>query len=245
MPSPLEVKQGDSLNLLSYPEHRITIPLMEVYQYMGILEKSISQYKASSFGRGLYFDISNIRPTIRPIYDPTKVDELTRQVIFPNLEYELYPLIMEVEGTCMNIRQLLDLVKKASHPVSIRAVYGQQEVMLPKVVEANFYPTDISIALELVRDALQAEFFRLRPWMHKVLRAKPEIICSSEEREAILNVFFEKHYDIVEIIEGYPHHLIAVIANKHGLVINVLCDIRIYLWTQQQELSHDYTTGTV
>lgn len=245
MPNPLDVKQGDSLNLLSYPEHRITLPLMEVYQYMGILEQSIRQYKEGTFGRGLYFEVNSIRPTIRPLYDPTKVDELTRQVILPNMEYELYPLVMDVEGKCMNARQLLDLVEKASHPVSVRAVYGQDEVMLAKVEEKNFYPTDISIALELVRDALQAEFFRLRPWMHKVLRSKPEIICSSEEREEILNLFFERQSSIMEIIEEYPNNLISVVTAGHGIVINVLCDIRIYLWTKQQELSHDNTTGTI
>jgi len=81
--------------------------------------------------------------------------------------------------------------------------------------------------------------------MHKVLRSKPEIICSSEEREEILNLFFERQSFIMDVIEEYPNNLISVVTAGHGVIINVLCDIRIYLWTKQQELSHDNTTGLI
>ena len=233
--NPLTVKEGDTLNLLMNPVRSLTIPLVDVYRIIPSLSTAIERYKQQVFGSGLFLDKLNIRPTVMPLYDPNNVDELTRQTLPPHNQYELFPVIDNQLGDCVSVYDMLNIVKESSHPIMIKASFNGHGINIADAKEHHFYPTSISIALEMIRDAIQSHLLQLRPWMNVAIKTKPYIVCSLEEQERLIDAYIYEKQEIVDMLLNSQTRLISVIVSTHGITINLLCDVRVYLWTKTQE----------
>ena len=96
-----------------------------------------------------------------------------------------------------------------------------------------FAPSKLALLIDMASIALVNWIEEHRPWQIGIVSTRYHTQSSLHLDRCFQQVLIQP--DLYTLINSYPTRIISVTKDAGGLMINIHCDIRVYLWTKQQE----------
>ena len=215
--NPLIVFAGDSLKLLNTPMYQVLIPIPEIVSLMPLLTLPIEEYVDRVALRNIYINPRTFLPAAK------------------GEDYTWYLHNDTSFTTPYTIAELADMAQ-ANQPIDIIGVNKTKQVIFKNLTLANFYPERTAIAIEIVREVLQSYYLQERPWMQPIISNAVNIRVPLHIANGVIEMLLYSSLNRDEEFAAHPTHLVRVVTkNKPGIVIQLLCDIRVYKFVNDQE----------
>lgn len=216
--NPLTVDIGDSAKLLKRPLHLVIIPMPEIVSRLPLFSSTIEEHLEGLPLTDIYLNQLSVKPSIY------------------GTDYNWYLDHDTTMDDPYSIEDVVYLLQKQD-PISVVGVTSRGRVAINNLSMASMRPSYLAIALEATRDVLQRYYLRERPWMHPAIRNRNTVYVDWDTATNIEEMFLFSSIGRGEEIASYPSNLIKVdIKPTLGVVISVLCDVRIYQYTYEKEM---------
>ena len=219
MTNPLHVMEGDSLQLITSPIKRLHLTVLQVQRIIPLFYDLFANLQQSHPSNGLYLNPCSITPS------------------FPLHRYTFYACI-----AVDKIQQIsAETIKDTTTTLMLKPINPKEDVI---VIEAKNHtlpwdtkPHLLAIALEVVKQVLSNYFHQVRPWMKGIIPLRMNYDLPLETEDRIIDSLVRDGLgSILEEVDHFPGRLISVTLTPVGLAINILCNVREYLWTRDQEM---------
>lgn len=95
---------------------------------------------------------------------------------------------------------------------------------------------DRRTTMQVIKEGLHRYVMRNRPWMYGIIPYRETVSISAETDNQILDIILrDTMLNIEQTFLKHPSRLISIRANVATVDISILCDVRVYLWTKDQE----------
>lgn len=217
MQNPLTVQAGDSLKLITTPVIRFPITFNQMMSLMPAFKDKFIEMQRSITPNGVYCSAAAMQPTYSAsVYD-----------------------FFIVEGTQLVQVPVATLSSISTGIVAAEKAQRCEPMLLSKPACGDTWltvPHINAICADVIRQVLSSYMAMSRPWMAGIIPFRTNWELKLEEEDLIIDLLCKSGLRLaLEEIDHHPSRLISVTATEYGLSINVLCDIRVYLWMSDVE----------